>query len=399
MHSPSRLNRVAFRIYRLSIEPGRSCVGLLWSCSCIAHLGEHGTVKDSSVSPQTFQIDQSSLPAEEILFGKTEAMQEVSRTIERTCDTDLPVLIRGETGTGKELIARYVHCRSRLREAPFVKVNCAAIPVHLLESELLGYEKGAFTGANESKPGLVEMANGGTLFLDEIGDMDASLQTKLLHLLQDGRYSPIGSEEDRHAKIRIFCATNCDLEQAVTEGKFRSDLFYRIDVICLRLSPLRERRDDIPGLVQHFIDKLNKRYPLRAGPLSEVTVHLISQWQWPGNIREFENWMMRAMVLGVHDAMGSELHRQLLAMGKSNDGHAQVVRLKEASKELVWAAERALILKHLEANHWNRRKTARELNICYRSLLYKLQQVGVPSLRRTRNRPSQNITKDTRGHD
>jgi len=363
------------------------------------HAGEHGIVKDSPDSPQPFQIDPSSLPAEEILFGKTEAMQEVSITIARTCDTGLPVLIRGETGTGKELIARYVHCRSRLREAPFVKVNCAAIPVHLLESELLGYEKGAFTGANESKPGLVEMANGGTLFLDEIGDMDASLQTKLLHLLQDGRYSRIGSEEDRHAKIRIICATNCDLEQAVIEGKFRSDLFYRIDVICLRLSPLRERREDISALAQHFIDKINKKYCLRTATLSEVTVHLISQWQWPGNIREFENWIMRAMVLGVSDALGSELNRQILAMGKSNGGHAQVVRLKEASKELVWAAERALILKHLEANHWNRRKTARELNICYRSLLYKLQQAGVPSLRRARSRTPQAFTKNKRGLD
>jgi two-component system, NtrC family, response regulator AtoC len=345
-----------------------------------------GTVKDSYDSKQAFQIDSSGLPAEEILFGKTKAMLEVSTTIGRTCDTDLPVLIRGETGTGKELIARYVHCRSRLRDAPFVKVNCAAIPVHLLESELLGYEKGAFTGATESKPGLVEMANGGTLFLDEIGDMDASLQTKLLHLLQDGRYSRIGAEDDRHAKVRIICATNCDLEQAVSEGKFRSDLFYRIDVICLRLSPLRERREDIPALAQHLINKLNKRYSLRAAPLSEITVHLISHWQWPGNIREFESWIMRAMVLGVHDALGPELHRQILAIGRSNEGHTDGVRMKEASKELAWAAERALILKHLEANQWNRRKTARELNICYRSLLYKLQRVGVPSLRRVRSR-------------
>ena len=356
-------------------------------------------MRDSSVSPQTFQIDLLSLPAEEILFGKTESMLEVRNTIARTCDTELPVLIRGETGTGKELIARYVHCRSRLRDAPFVKVNCAAIPVHLLESELLGYEKGAFTGACESKPGLVEMANGGTLFLDEIGDMDASLQTKLLHLLHDGRYSRIGSDEDRRAKVRIICATNCDLEQAVTDGRFRSDLFYRIDVICLRLSPLRERRQDVPALACHFIDKLNKKYSLRAAALSEVTVHLISQWQWPGNIREFENWITRAMVLGVHDALGSELHRQLLAINKSNDRHIHGVRLKEASKELAWAAERALILKHLEANHWNRRKTARELNICYRSLLYKLQQLGVPSLRRASGRTRQNTTKEMRGND
>ncbi len=356
-------------------------------------------MRDPSSSPQTFRIDASTLPREEILFGRTAAMHEALNTIARTCDTELPILIRGETGTGKELIARYVHCRSRLRDAPFVKVNCAAIPVHLLESELLGYEKGAFTGAHESKPGLVEVASGGTLFLDEIGDMDASLQTKMLHLLQDGRYARIGSEEDRRAKIRVICATNCDLEQAVTEGKFRSDLFYRIDVICVRLSPLRERREDIPQLAQHFMEKLNRKHSMRAPILSEVTVHLISQWRWPGNIREFENWIIRAMVFGVHDAMGSELNRQLLGIHRSNEGPGQTVRMKDVAKELVRAAERALILNHLEANHWNRRKTAKELNMCYRSLLYKLQQAGMPSLRRSSNRISPGICKDQRGHD
>ena len=340
-------------------------------------------VRDSLDCSQNFRIDPASLPTDDILFGGTQAMREVLNTINLTCGTELPILIRGETGTGKELIARYVHCRSRLQDAPFVKVNCAAIPVHLLESELLGYEKGAFTGANESKPGLVELANGGTLFLDEIGDMDSSLQTKLLHLLQDGRYSPIGAEEDRRARVRIICATNCDLEQAVCEGKFRSDLFYRIDVICLRLSPLRERREDIPRLSQHFLEKLSRKYGRRATPLTEVTFHLLSQWTWPGNIREFENWMMRVMVLGVHEALSTELNRQFSVTWKAADGQAREGCLKEASRESARAAERALILKHMEANHWNRRKTAKELNISYRSLLYKLRQVGVPSARRS----------------
>lgn len=317
-------------------------------------------------------------------------MQEVLNTIDRTCDTELPVLIRGETGTGKELIARYIHSRSRLRDAPFVKVNCAAIPVLLLESELLGYEKGAFTGANESKPGLVELANGGTLFLDEIGDMDASLQTKLLHLLQDGRYSRIGGDHDRYAKVRIVCATNCDLEQAITEGRFRSDLFYRIDVICLRLSPLRDRKSDIRTLSRHFLEKLGRKCGRTATPLSEVTCHLISEWEWRGNIREFENWIMRVMVLGVNEALGSELSRQLLTTRTSANGQPHEAGLKDASKESAWVAERALILKHLEANQWNRRKTAKELNICYRSLLYKLQQMDVPSLRLNRGRRSPN---------
>lgn len=178
-----------------------------------------------SMSDQSngFRIDAGDLPGEDILFGSTPAMLEVRDTIARVCDIDLPVLLRGETGTGKEVIARYVHTRSRLRDGPFVKLNCAAIPVHLLESELMGYEKGAFTGATDRKPGLIELAHGGTLFLDEIGDMALSLQTKLLHLLQDGRYTRIGGREDCHAQARIVCATHCDLEAAVRLRSFRSD--------------------------------------------------------------------------------------------------------------------------------------------------------------------------------
>ncbi len=343
---------------------------------------ENQNVKNSLDCSQNFWIDPANLPPEEILFGATQGMRAVLTTLNLTCDTDLPILIRGETGTGKELVARFVHCHSHLRNAPFVKVNCAAIPLHLLESELLGYEKGAFTGANESKPGLVELANGGTLFLDEIGDMDLSLQTKLLHLLQDGSYSPIGSGQDRRAKVRIICATNRDLEQAVSEGNFRSDLFYRIDVICLSLSPLRERREDIPKLSRHFLEKLSKKFGRPVAPLNEVTYHLLSQWSWPGNIREFESWMARVTVLGAHEALSTELNRLLSVTWKAPEGQPREGCLKEASRESARAVERALILKQMEANHWNRRKAARELNISYRSLLYKLRQVGVPSARR-----------------
>lgn len=346
--------------------------------------------------PSFFRIDPGSLPPDDILFGCTPAMREVKTTISRICDTDLPVLIRGETGTGKELIARYVHARSHLREAPFVKVNCAAIPVHLLESELLGYEKGAFTGAHEAKPGFVELANGGTLFLDEIGDMDASLQAKLLHLLQDGRYSRIGAGEERRASVRIICATNTDLEHAINEGTFRSDLFYRIDVITLRLSALRDRREDIPSLCEHFREKLGKRFGRQPSPLDKVTLHLLSQWQWPGNIRELENWVMREIVLGTHEALSSELAHQCVVASTATGEKQWEGRFKQASRESARAAERALILKHLEANHWNRRKASKDLNISYRSLLYKLREAGIPSSRTKRTDKQENPFSDKR---
>jgi two-component system response regulator AtoC len=328
-----------------------------------------------------FCIDPADLPDDEIIFGATPAMQDVRNTIARVCETDLPVLIRGETGSGKEIIARYVHTRSRLRDAPFVKLNCAAIPVHLLESELLGYEKGAFTGANESKPGLVEIADGGTLFLDEIGDMAPSLQTKLLHLLQDGRYSRIGGREDRQAHVRIICATNCDLEAAVKTRTFRSDLFYRIDVISLHLSPLRERKQDIPQLCQHFLDKLGKKYKRRVPPLTESTLHLLSQWNWSGNIRELENWMTRNIVLGLHEALSAELSRQVAKASNAIREQAWGCHLKDASRQSVRAAEQAIILRRLEANQGNRRKTSKDLNMSYRSLLYKLRDLGMPTRR------------------
>jgi len=331
--------------------------------------------------PSNFRIDWTTLPPKEVLFGSTSAMLDVMNTIERVSDTDLSILIRGETGTGKELVARYVHARSHLRDAAFVKLNCAAIPLHLLESELMGYEKGAFTGAHKSKPGLIELADGGTLFLDEIGDMDAALQAKLLHLLQDGRYARVGAQEERRAQVRIICATNSDLEEALEKGTFRSDLFYRIEMITLHLLPLRDRREDIPTLCDYFRQKLAKKFSCNPDPLSPTTLQLVSQWPWPGNIRELESWVMREMVLGPDEAFNSELRRQCAATGSNNSGSRLEGNLKEVSRESARAAERILIMKQLEANQWNRRKTAKALEISYRSLLYKLRDAGVPSRR------------------
>lgn len=332
---------------------------------------------------QSFCIDSSDLPSDAVIFGSTAAMREVRGKVDCILDNDLPVLIQGESGTGKELLARFLHTHSNRREAPFVKVNCAAIPVSLLESELLGYERGAFTGANETKRGLVEIAGTGTLFLDEIGEMDWAMQTKLLHLLQGGHYSRLGGSESRVARVRVVCATNIDLEAAVQGHTFREDLFYRIDVICLRLSPLRERREDIPQICDYFLQKLSRKFRKREPQLSPSALHLLKQWTWPGNLRELENWIARVVILGSEEALAEELNRQVALTNNMDGFPPRIGHLKEASRQATSAAARAVILKVLQSNGWSRRKTAEELNMSYRSLLYKLRDANVPHRRRS----------------
>jgi two-component system, NtrC family, response regulator AtoC len=331
---------------------------------------------------QSNHIDAADLPSEAVIFGRTAAMREVRAQIERILDNDLPVLIRGESGTGKEVVARYLHARSSRRDAPFAKVNCAAIPAGQLESELLGYEPAAFPGAQEARPGMVEIAAGGTLFLDEIGDMSWALQTKLLHLIEDCHYFRVGGCQERLAQARIVCATNSDLEKAVERRAFREDLFYRIEVINLRLLPLRERKEDIPLLCEHFLKKLARRLDRSAPSLTPGAVHMLKQWNWPGNLRELENWMRRVVILGDERALGEELGRQQAYARGEDNLPAQKGHLKDASRHAASAAARTVILKVLQANRWNRRKTAEDLNMSYRSLLYKLREAGVPQRRK-----------------
>ena len=216
-------------------------------------------------------------------------MQPIRQMVGKILATDLPVLIQGENGTGKGLLAQYIHSRSKFASGACVKVNCAAIPGTLLESELFGYEKGAFTDAHGSKPGYVEMADNGTLFLDEISDLDMGLQAKTLQLLQDGHYSRIGDNQERRVNTRVICATNRKLEDEIAAGRFRQDLFYRINVVTLNLPPLRERREDIPGLANYFLEQLNARFEREAPPFTEDVVEAFTQKEWRGNIRELEN--------------------------------------------------------------------------------------------------------------
>src|SRR5687767_15085079 len=244
-----------------------------------------------------------------MLFGNSERMAEVKDLIERVSDTDVTVLIRGESGTGKELVARALHERSLRRDKPFVKVNCAALPTELLESELFGFEKGAFTGAIQHKPGKFEFANHGTMFLDEIGDMSFPLQAKLLQVLQDGEFSRLGGKHDVQVDVRVITATNRDLETAVAQGQFREDLYFRLNVVAITMPPLRDRREEIPFLVDHFIKKYSVQYNKPMAAVSADLARLFMEYEWPGNVRQLENMIKRMVVLGSETPILTELQQ------------------------------------------------------------------------------------------
>lgn len=321
------------------------------------------------------------LPPDHIYFGPSTVMQTVRQRVDRAAGLNVPILILGESGTGKEVLARFVHARSPWRAGPFIKVNCPAIPGTLLESELFGFQKGAFTGANNAKPGRIELAHDGTLFLDEIAELDAALQAKLLHVLQDGHFTRIGDHEERRMDARIICATNRQLQNEIESGAFRSDLFYRINVISITLPPLRERREDIPYLVEYLRQLFNQRFKREAPALSRESLHLLQQRDWPGNIRELENCMARYVVLGSEEAFFAERDEKKtagFAYEATLDGN---IPLKRISQQITRRMERDLILKVLQANHWNRRKAAEVLKISYRALLYKVRQAGLPAKR------------------
>ena len=317
------------------------------------------------------------LPPENILFGRSAAMQPIRQLIGKVLGTDLPVLLLGENGTGKGLLAQYIHSRSISFPGAFVKVNCAAIPGALLESELFGHERGAFTDALAAKPGQVELAERGTLFLDEIADLDLSLQAKVLQLLQDGHFSRIGDTRERHANIRVICATNRRLDHEIEAGRFRQDLFYRINVVTIHLPPLRERREDIGPLAEFFLQQLNARFERTTRPFPPQILETLEQKEWRGNIRELENLVARYSILGSLDALEGETSFKKyssLPVKISGDGR---VSLKNIAKQAIREMETNVILQVLRDNKWNRRKAAQALNISYRALIYKIQGAGL----------------------
>jgi two-component system, NtrC family, response regulator AtoC len=293
-------------------------------------------------------------------------------------------LIQGESGTGKDIIARMIHSSSPWKTGPWVKVNCPAIPGTLLESELFGYEKGAFTGAYGAKPGRVEMAHRGTLFLDEISELDMALQSKLLQLLQDGQFCRIGAQEDKKVEVRVVCATNRKLEEEIASGSFRADLFYRINVVNLHIPSLRERASDIPQLVAYFIDSYNRKFNTRASLPSAELMAALKKYHWPGNIRELENLMKRYVILGTEESIAYDLRPQEPDFFNADISVDGPVSLKKITRQAVRELERKIILKVLQHHHWNRKTAARALNISYRALLYKIRDAGLPSNRAPR---------------
>src|SRR5437016_2106659 len=239
------------------------------------------------------------------IIGRSPAMQEIFATIERVAPTRATVLLAGESGVGKDLIARAIHFHSPRRDRPFVKINCTALPENLMESELFGYEKGAFTGANTTKPGKFEQADTGTVFLDEIGDVPPGIQVKLLRILQEREFERLGSNKTRHIDVRVLAATNVDLRAALEQGTFREDLYYRLNVLPVDIPPLRERKEDIPFLADHFVKKFAKDVGGRIESISEAAIQKLLQYHWPGNVRELENVIERSMVLSAGPVLES----------------------------------------------------------------------------------------------
>lgn len=307
-------------------------------------------------------------------------MEVIRLKIGKVAGTNLPVLIQGESGTGKEVLARRLHFQAPWSDGPFVKVSCPAIPSTLLESELFGYESGAFTGAYGMKPGRIEMANRGTLFLDEIGDLGMGLQAKLLQFLQDGQFSRIGAREDKRVEVRIVCATNRHLDKEIEAGAFRLDLFYRVNVLDVQLPPLRERREDIPDLVAYFLQTYGTMFKCTPRPITSGLMHALETYGWPGNIRQLENLVKRYVILGSEEEVARDLSERCSASIFEPQIPANgPVSLKKITRQAVIEIERKVILKTLLAHHWNRRQTARALSISYRSLLYKIRDAGLSS--------------------
>jgi two-component system response regulator AtoC len=325
-------------------------------------------------------------PPVSIIFGHSAIMQSVRQKIDKSASSGVPILIQGDSGTGKGLLALFIHSISAQPHTPFIKVNCAAIPGTLLESEMFGYEKGAFTGAQAVKPGRVELADGGTLFLDGIDEIEMSLQAKLLQLLQDGQFTRIGGQEDRKVQIRVICATNRRLEDEITAGRFRRDLYYRINVVSVEMPSLRARSEDIRELAAYFLENHSVRHNVSAKPLSQAALTLLEKHSWPGNIRELENMMERYVILGSEDAISTEL----LNWERSHEVHeAQIdgqIHLKKVTRQAVHDLERKIIMSVLEANRWNRKRTASALKISYRALLYKIRRAGLPPKRSVNGR-------------
>jgi two-component system response regulator AtoC len=380
--------------------------------------------KNRLVSELSELRQQLSDDEDRAVWGNSEKMRGIAQVIEQVSDSDVTVLIRGESGVGKELVARAIHQRSTRRNRPFVKVNCAALPAELLESELFGHERGAFTGAAATRVGKFEQADGGTLMLDEIGEMRPALQAKLLHVLQDAEFTKLGSNKRIQVDVRIVAATNRDLEKMLENGDFREDLYYRLKVIELTVPALRERRDEVATLTDFFVARYSRKYNRPARPISDELRQLFLVYEWPGNIRELENMIKRVVILQDEQLVAREIERNMARVAAApamvgagapvamaavgvgipasvgampgplsapperpeadDDGEVGEQPADEGSGSLASVAkaaaikaERAAIEQTLRQVHWNRRKAAQHLGVSYKTLLNKIKECGI----------------------
>lgn len=359
----------------------------------------------SSLAASALATANQTLPPTGVIFGETALMAAVRRKLEAVAGANVPILLTGESGTGKEVMAKLLHQLSPWSNGPFVKVNCPAIPNTLVESELFGYQRGAFTGAYNNKPGRMEMANTGSLFLDEIGEMQLELQAKLLQVLQDGQFCRIGAQDDQRLEARVICATNRSLEEEVEAGTFRQDLYYRINVVAIDVPSLRERAEDIPALVEYFIGVYASEYNAAPQPLSLPIMGALKSYHWPGNVRQLENLIKRYVILGSQDVILDALdtavspvngHATPPADGMHFEFPVGAISLKRLTRDAVTKLEREIILRTLHNHQWNRKKTAKALSISYRALLYKLREVG---LSRPEFESEDKKTKGLEAHD
>jgi two-component system response regulator PilR (NtrC family) len=318
------------------------------------------------------------------IVGAAPSMMKVFDLIKRTAATSANVLITGESGTGKELVAKALHFNSPVKEGPFLTLNCGAIPEDLIESELFGHKKGAFTGAISDKKGYFEAADGGTLFLDEIGELPLNLQAALLRVLSDGTFTPVGATEVRKSNVRVIAATNRDLEEEVHKENFREDLFFRLNVIHVKVPALRERREDVPMLVNHFVEEFSSRFGRQTQSLASETIEMMKVYNWPGNVRELENVVERMIALeaGPHllpDSLPSHIREPLKARLDSLQTHLVWKKSGVKIDDVLSLVEREFVLKALEDSKGVRKDAAKLLSITMRSLRYRLEKLGLTS--------------------
>jgi two-component system, NtrC family, response regulator AtoC len=348
---------------------------------------------NGALTPPEVAGDVEELSGDLYFVAASPAMRKIRAQIGLVANVDIPVLLLGESGTGKEILARLIHKMSARANRSFLKVNCAALPADLLESELFGYEPGAFTGAERSKPGKFEQCNRGTFLLDEVGEMPNSLQAKLLHVLQDGQFSRLGGRSTIKVDVRVLAATNIDIQQAIATRQFREDLYYRLNAFTLRIPPLRERKEEIPLLLKHMMSRMAESYATPPLPYSPKLMETCQAYDWPGNLRELGNFVKRYLVLRDELLAIAELHaatKEIAAPAVPTEPSTLTEHpggLKSLVRSLKDQAEEEAIRRTLQQTSWNRKTAALMLNISYKALLYKIRQYGLEPPRPPKMRP------------